>query len=98
MMDDMIKGLHHIAIKHLKKTATAHRAVMEGVATHAQKERVLRETLAKKVKLRETLSRPLGAPDKPLHADRAVMRDDISRLLAGNLVGRTGGALHLDEC
>ena len=96
MMDDMIKGLHHVAIKHLRKTATAHKAVMEGVATHAQKERVLRETLAKKVKLRETLSRPLGAPDQPLYADRAVLRDDVSRLLAGNMVGRAGGALLLD--
>lgn len=63
-MNSLLHGVATRAVHHLRKSATAHAKVMEGVATHAEKEAVRRQEALAKAKLNETLSRPLRTLDQ----------------------------------
>jgi hypothetical protein len=90
MMNDLIKGTAPIAVKHLHRVVSAHKHVMEGIASHAEKERVKREMLGQKAKLGATLPGSVGTSRQSLHADRAVLRDESVWLLGCDTVCRTG--------
>lgn len=56
---------------HLRNAVSAHRAVQEGIATHAEKEHAKREAHAAKLNADANLSRTVPSPRVPLHAYRS---------------------------
>lgn len=65
----MIQAFHGISAKtlaHLRRAASAHEAVMQGVATHAEKERVRREKYATSRRAAEAISGPFKSSNQPL--------------------------------
>ena len=57
-MHSVFKGASPKVLHHLRRAVSAHRAVMEGVATHAEKERVRREKFATSRRATEAISGP----------------------------------------
>lgn len=55
-------GLQQSAIGLLARAGTAHRAVMEGIATHAQKNHAARQAALDEMHRRQRLATPLKAP------------------------------------
>lgn len=66
MIADVFHGAHVKRVHHLKRAASAHRAMMEGVATHAEKERVRREKYATARRAAQAISGPFRTPGQPV--------------------------------
>jgi hypothetical protein len=62
----MFKGVHHVSLRHLRRAVSAHRAVMLGIATHAEKERVKREQEAAARRANEAISGPFKGSGQPV--------------------------------
>lgn len=58
-MKDEFKGVPLNVIDRLRRAATAHQAVSEGIATHVEKERVRREAELHAKRQHDELSAPL---------------------------------------
>lgn len=75
----------------LRRTATAHEDVRQGIATHAEKHRAsmheAREKMAREAKINEGIARA----NSSLYSARQVRNDVGLWILAGNILGRAGG-------
>lgn len=65
-MQTAFHGAHTKRVEHLRRAVSAHRAVMLGIATHAEKERVRREGYATARRASEAISGPFKGTGKPV--------------------------------
>lgn len=86
-MHKAFQGTSQKRLANLRKAVSAHVAVMQGIATHAEKERVRRERFATSRRATEAISGPFKGTGQSLQSDRPVMRDELLRLLGCGLVG-----------
>lgn len=82
-----LSGIAQRRLEHLRRAVSAHQAVMAGIATHAEKERVRRERYATQRKATEAISGPFKGSGQPVQSYSAVLRDELLRLLGCHMVG-----------